>query len=240
MARDLRGSVALVTGASRGIGEAVAERLAQAGCDVVVSGRDVESLEVVAARCRERGVRALAVPADVSVHGELETLVERTVRELGGLSILVNNAGIYDSTPAQSADQAAFDRVIDINVKSLMALTRLALPHILLQDGGAVINIASVAGKGSFPGGGAYCASKHAVVGYTGSVFEDVREHGVKVCAVCPGFVNTSMVNTRPALNPALMIQPADIAEAVHFVAAFPETGCPTEIIVRPQRNPYR
>jgi 3-oxoacyl-[acyl-carrier protein] reductase len=239
MLRDISGTVALVTGASRGIGEAVAIRLAQAGCDVALTGRNEADLERVAVACRAHDVRALALVADITDPDALQGLVADTVSGLGGLGVLVNNAGIYASGRVQEADIDAFERVIDVNVKALMRLTRLALPHILESSHGAVINIASVAGKGSFPGGAAYCASKHAVVGFTGSLYEDVRRHGVKVCAICPGFVNTSMVNTRPGLDPARMIQPADIAEAAHMVVAFPDTACPTEILIRPQRSPY-
>ncbi|MEC9071113.1 MAG: SDR family NAD(P)-dependent oxidoreductase, partial [Myxococcota bacterium] len=147
-------------------------------------------------------------------------------------------AGIYASGLAHEADMDAFDQVIDVKVKALMRLTRLSLPHLLEASPAAVINVASVAGKMTFRGGGAYCASKHAVMGFTGSVFEDVREQGVKVCAICPGFVNTSMVAGR-GLDMDKMIQPDDIADAVAFVASFPDTGCPTEIVIRPQRNPY-
>ncbi len=127
---------------------------------------------------------------------------------------------------------------MDVNVNGLMYVTRHTLPHLVRGGRGAVIQIASVAGRGSFAGGGAYCASKHAVIGYSQSVFEDVREAGVKVTVICPGFVNTDMVDGR-GLIMERMIQPADIARAALFVARFPGTGCPTEIVIRPQRTPY-
>jgi len=125
-----------------------------------------------------------------------------------------------------------------VNVNGLMCVTRHARPHLVAAGRGAVIQIASVAGRMSFSGGGAYCASKHAVMGYTEAVFEDVREAGVKVTAICPGFVNTDMVSGRGLLMDR-MIQPADVATAALFVAGFPDTGCPTEIVLRPQRSPY-
>ena len=161
------------------------------------------------------------------------------VDELGALHILVNNAGIYAKGLAQSADMDTFERVIDVNVKALMNLTRLALPHILESQGHrAVIHIASIVSRMSFAEGGAYCASKHAVLGYSNSLFEDVREAGVKVCAIQPGFVATDMVAGH-GLDMDKMIQPQDIAKTVRFVATYPDTGCPVEIIVRPQRSPY-
>ena len=229
--------VALVTGASRGIGRAVAVALSEAGCDVAVLARSVEALEETATLCRSAGPRALAVPVDVTDREALTAAVAQTVDTLGGLHVLVNNAGIYAKSPAQSADLAAFDAVIDVNVKSVMALTRLALPHLIASGRGVVVNIGSVAGRMTFPEGGAYCASKWALLGYAGAVFQDVREHGVKVCTICPGYTNTGMVAGR-GLDMSLMIQPADLARAVLFVATFPATACPTEIVIEPQRSP--
>jgi len=239
MTRPLKGHVAMVSGASRGIGRAVALDLAQAGADLTLLARSEEALEETANLCREAGARVLALITDVTDRSQLERAVSKTLGELGGLNILVNNAGIHATGAAQSADIEAFERVIDVNVKALMNLSRLALPHILAAQGHrAVIHIASVVSRMSFARGGAYCASKHAVLGYSNSMFEDVREAGVKVCAIQPGFVATDMVAGH-GLNMDKMIQPQDIAKTVRFVATYPETGCPVEIIVRPQRSPH-
>ena len=239
MTQALKGHVALISGASRGIGRAVAIDLARAGADLTLLARSEEALEETAALCREEGSRVLALITDVTDRAQLERAVSKTLGELGGLNILVNNAGIHATGKAQSADIEDFERVIDVNVKALMNLSRLALPHILAAQGHrAVIHIASVVSRMSFGGGGAYCASKHAVLGYSNSMFEDVREAGVKVCAIQPGFVATDMVAGH-GLNMDKMIQPQDIAKTVRFVATYPETGCPVEIIVRPQRSPY-
>jgi 3-oxoacyl-[acyl-carrier protein] reductase len=229
----------MISGASRGIGRAVALDLARAGADLTLLARSEEALAETATLCRAEGARVLAIPTDVTERAALERAVSKTVDELGGLNVLVNNAGIYAKGPAQSADIDAFERVIDVNVKALMNLTRLALPHILAAQGHrAVIHIASIVSRMSFAQGGAYCASKHAVLGYSNSLFEDVREAGVKVCAIQPGFVATDMVAGH-GLDMDKMIQPQDIAKTVRFVATYPDTGCPVEIIVRPQRSPY-
>jgi NADP-dependent 3-hydroxy acid dehydrogenase YdfG len=229
----------MISGASRGIGRAVALDLARAGADLTLLARSEEALAETATLCRAEGARVLAIPTDVTERAALERAVSKTVDELGGLNVLVNNAGIYAKGPAQSADIDAFERVIDVNVKALMNLTRLALPHILAAQGHrAVIHIASIVSRMSFAQGGAYCASKHAVLGYSNSLFEDVREAGVKVCAIRPGFVATDMVAGH-GLDMDKMIQPQDIAKTVRFVATYPDTGCPVEIIVRPQRSPY-
>ena len=234
MARD----VVLVTGASRGIGAACAEAFAAAGYDVALMARSLEGLSAVAARCEASGARALPLAVDVSDAAAVAAGVARVVAELGGLHVVINAAGIYASAPAQEMSPEVFDRVMAVNVNGLMYVTRSALPHLLAAGRGAVIQVASVAGRMSFSGGGAYCASKHAVLGYTEAVFEDVREAGVKVTTICPGFVNTDMVSGRGLLMER-MIQPADVAEAALFVVGFPDTGCPTEIVLRPQRSPY-
>lgn len=239
MKADIRGSVALVTGASRGIGRAVAVALAREGCDLALVARGAEGLEETAESCRAEGARCLTIAVDLANTAAIPAVVERCVEALGRIDILVNNAGIYGRRgPSQEADPAMWDAVVDLNLRTAMHLTRAALPHIIEAPRGAVIHIASVAGKMAFGGGAAYTASKHGLVGFAGALYEDVREHGVKVCAICPGFVNTPMVASR-GLDAARMIQPEDVADTVSFVATFPDTGCPTEILLRPQRTPY-
>ncbi len=238
MDRPLANNVALITGASRGIGRAIALALAREGVHVALTARSSEALEETVMLCGEQGINALSIIADLSHAEETARIVGTTVAELGGIDILINNAGVFGHGAAHDADLEQWDRGIDINLRSLVHLTRHALPHIEKNRHGAVINIASISGKMSHPNAGIYCATKHAVVGFSGSVFEDVREKGIKVCAICPGFVNTDMVAGR-GLVPEKAIQPEDIARTVLFVLRFPDTGCPTEIIVRPQRSPY-
>jgi len=119
-----------------------------------------------------------------------------------------------------------------------MRATRLALPYITRSEHGAVIFIASMAGKVAYGMNPAYVASKHGLVGFAGSVFEDVRERGIKVCAICPGLVSTA-VTADIGLDLAKAIQPDDVAAAVRFVLTFPPSACPTEILLSPQRNPW-
>jgi len=237
MSSDLKGTVAIITGASRGIGAAVAMALSQAGVRVALTARSEDSLAQTAKACVEGS--ALCIPADLSDMAITKTVVDETLKKFGRIDFLINNAGMYEGGNIAEADLEKWDRALDLNVRALMHLTRHALPEIQKNSGGAVINIASVAGKMTFAGGSNYCASKHAVMGFSGSVFDDVRETGVKVCAICPGYVNTDMVSN-DKLDGAKMIQPEDIAKTIMFVLTFPDTGCPTEIVVRPQRSPYR
>lgn len=236
---DLKDHVAVVTGASAGIGRAVALRLAEEGCNLALMARREVFLEETASLCSERGVDVSIHPVDLKKEADLEEALEDALAHHGSLELLVNNAGIMGHGAAHELNFADTRSVLEINTIALMNLTRLALPHMLVsQKRRSVINLASVAGKMSFKKGSAYVASKHAVVGFSGCLFEDVREAGIKVCVICPGYVNTPMMEDR-RLDKEKMIQAQDIAEAVVFVARFPETGCPTEIIIRPQRSPY-
>ena len=130
------------------------------------------------------------------------------------------------------------ERIFEVNVFASMRATRYAAAHLKASGNGSVIFISSVAGHLSFAGSGVYCSSKHALNGLAGSVFEDLREFGVKVSSISPGYVNTSMPSGN--LDAHKMIQPEDIAHAVRFVMEFPSTGCPTEITILPQRSPYK
>ena len=239
MADELKGQVALITGASRGIGKAIATGLAKQGVGLALVSRNVEALADTAQACRESGNPVLTLPCDLGETESIQKLVDQTTSELGGLNILVNNAGVAPTGPADSGNLEAWDQVIDINLRALMHLTRRALPEIEKASRGAVINIASMAGRRPFGGASAYCASKHGVVGFSHALFEDVRERNIKVCAVCPGFVATEMTSEMQ-LSLEKMIQPDDVAKAVEFVLTYPDNACPIEIQIMPQKSPYQ
>jgi len=239
MKLNLSNQVAIVTGAARGIGRTIAVDLSDAGCRLVLTSRDVETLDETRRMCDH--AHTFALPADLTEPGTPERIVERAMQRYGRVDILINNAGAYVRAPMHTAKPEDWESVLDINLRAVMRLTRAALPHIIEAPEGsarAVINMSSVAGKFTFAGGAGYVASKHALMGFSGSAFEDVREMGVKISAICPGFVNTDMVAGQP-LDPEKLIQPKDISEAVQFVLGFPSTSCPTEIIIRPQRSPF-
>jgi len=232
---DLSGKVVLITGASRGIGAAIATRLAGCGADVALCARDSAALDGVAALCRNRGARTTLLPGDIRDLGYAAALAGRAVDALGRLDAVVNNAGILVTGPAQDADLAAWDLALDVNFRSWVHLTRHALPLLLRQPHSAVINLCSVAGRETYPGFGIYSATKHAVHAWSKCLFDDVSDRGVKVCAIYPGYVNTDMVSD-VAGDHGNMIQPDDVARTVEFVLGFPATSCPTEIVLRRQR----
>ena len=156
--------------------------------------------------------------------------------------LLVNNAGISASAPVDKADLDEWEQTVEVNLLGAMYAIRHAANHLKLAAGdgerAAIINIASISAKITYAEGGVYTATKHGLLALSGSAFDDLRERGIKVTALCPGFVNTPLNEGRD-LDASKMIQPEDIAETALFAATYPETGCPTEIVIRPQRTPY-
>ena len=236
--KNLAGKVAVVTGASSGIGRVIAVSLAESGCSLALIGRSQSRLKETAMLCEKSKAATLVRAFDIANTAEIPKAIAEITGTLGGLDILINSAGIGGKNSVAEADLTEWDQVIDVNLRALVHWTRLSLPHMTQAGWGAVINIASIAGKQSFGNSGIYCATKHGVVGLTGSLFEDVREKNIKVCAICPGFVDTPLVSG-PKLDRGKMIAPEDIANTVQYVLSCPETVCPTEIILRPQHSPY-
>jgi NADP-dependent 3-hydroxy acid dehydrogenase YdfG len=235
--KTLAGHVALVTGASSGIGRATALMLAAEGCDVALVARSADALNAVANQCRARTVRAEPIPCDVGDSAALAAAVAHARATLGPINVLVNAAGVHRFASSHDADLRQWDAMIDINLRATMHATRLSLPDIAAgaRAGlrGAVIVISSLGGKFAAPTNAAYSASKFALTGFAGSVFEDARDDGVKVCALYPGWTNTGML--ADWLDPALAIQPEDIAALIRTVVLFPANACPTEIVIQPQ-----
>jgi 3-oxoacyl-[acyl-carrier protein] reductase len=234
---NIKGQKAIITGASGGIGRSVAIGLAESGVDVALLGRNEANLNETKEKCEAFGTKAYTIVCDLGDMSTIKEVVDTSISKLGSIDILINNAGAIYAAPVQEADTDEWDRLIDINLRSLMYMSRHTVPHLIKQNGGTIVNIASSAGRATFPQFAVYSATKHAVLGFSGCLFDDVREHGIKVTTLLPGFVNTGMVKSL-GLNPEKMIQPEDISHAVNFVAGFPGTGCPTEITIKPQRIP--
>ncbi len=236
MEASLAGRKALVVGASGGMGSAVSLALAQEGVHCALIGRSREKLAVTAQACADAGTQAIPIACDVAQATSIEDAVCQAIEELNGLNYLVNCAGAVDRSKADECDLGAWDRVLDVNLRSTYHLARYALPEINKVPGGVVIKIGSI--PVAYSGAGVYLTATRGLDGYADALFEDVREYGTKVCVIRPGFVNTSLV-TSDRLDRTLMIQPEDIARTVLFVLNMPETACPTEITIRPQRSPY-
>lgn len=183
----------MVTGGSRGIGEAVARQLAEEGCRLVLCARGLDEVEAVAEALRHQGAEAWAVRCDVREPAAVEALREAAEEHLGGVDILVNNAGIAPSAPIKTLGLDDWQRVFDVNVTGVYLCTRAFLPGMRQAGWGRVVTIASIASKVGHPYISAYVASKHAALGFTRAVATEVAREGVTVNAVCPGYVDTPM-----------------------------------------------
>ena len=237
MSSRLAGKKALIIGAGGGMGKSISAALAREGVTSVLLGRSQNSLSEAADACAKQGTPGLPFTFDIAQIDSIEKVVSEATDALGGLNFLINCAGIYERAAAHEVDLDKWDKKLDINFRAHYYFVRYAAPAINKEPGGAIIKIGSVAS--SYPGGGMALASTYALNGYMNAVFEDVREFGTKACVIRPGFVNTQMARSE-RLNSDLMIQPDDIAHTVIFILTMPGTACPTEIVMLPQKSPYR
>jgi 3-oxoacyl-[acyl-carrier protein] reductase len=229
--------VALVTGGGRGIGKAIAQRLAKLGAAVSICGRNEEPLMRTAQELRALGVRVHARTADVTQHGEIAQLVESTEQELGPITILVNNAGIGGFGPFQEKSEEEWDHVLNTNLKSVFLVSRAVAPSMIRRGGGDIINISSLAGKNTFAGGGIYCASKWGLQGLSGCMAEDLRGYGIRVSVICPGSVATEFSGRGPK-DAERVLTAEDVAHAVGMVAVQGPRSFISEVHVRPVKKP--
>jgi NAD(P)-dependent dehydrogenase (short-subunit alcohol dehydrogenase family) len=238
--RPLEEHVALVTGAGRGIGRAIALRLAQSGCRIAALARTASELaDTVRAAEAQESATVLAMQADVTRDDELEATVRLIIERLGRITILVNNAGFAPPRgPVVKTSLADWDRTLATCLRAPMVLTRLVLPDMLAHGSGTIINIASIAGKKGRSGEAAYAAAKFGLLGFTQSLFAEVRGHGIKVTAICPGVVDTGLIPPNRRVDRGKFLQPDDVAAAVCDVVASPLRACPTEIVLEPQHDP--
>lgn len=227
----LGGKTALVTGGGGGIGREIAAQLKAAGANVAICGRNVEKLEAAA---RSIG-GALTLPGDLLDDTYVQSCVDRTVETFGGLDILINNAGVALSKPFAETTIEDFDRVMATNVRAPFILIRSALPH-LRKARGRVINIASVVAHKGYPLQSAYAASKHALLGLSKSLANELYEDGVRVHVISPGGVYTDMAKVaRPDLSPDGLISAAEVADAVMFLLSLDKNAVIDEICLHRQ-----
>jgi NADP-dependent 3-hydroxy acid dehydrogenase YdfG len=247
--QELNGTVALVTGASSGIGEATALELAHHGAAVAIAARRKDRLDDLAERIGDAGGTVLAIEADVTEQEQAQALVARIVDELGRLDTLINNAGVMLLGPAVDAPLQEWDQMVAVNVQGLLYCAHAALPHLLkaAQDGprrvADMVNISSVAGRVTRSGSGVYNLTKHGVGAFSDSLRQEVTGRHVRVSLVEPGAVDTELrTHNRPEIqeqmsqrfNDVEILQAQDIAEAISYIVTRPWRMAINEMLIRP------
>ena len=232
----LQGQVAIVTGAGRGIGHAIAAALAREGAAVVLAARTRQQLAQTAAAIREGGGTALAIPTDVTQDAAVEAMVEEAIAELGRLDILVTAAGVASFGPVVGTKPADWDGMLAVNLRAVMVTCRAVLPMMIRQRRGTIINVASVAAHRAIPGAAAYTATKAAVVGFSRVLAEELRAEKVRVGVLVPGAVDTPLWDTIPTPpDRSRMLRPEDVARAAVLMASLPPGASLEELTLLPQ-----
>ena len=237
----LKGKIALITGASGGIGSCIARRFAQDGISLALLGRSKEKLAATAASVREYGVETLLLPGDLLDDAYLEDCFAAVKERFGGLDILVNNAGMALSRSFDETTMAEFDRIMALNARVPYLACHLALPLLRCSECASILNIASVVAHKGYPLQSAYAASKHALAGFTKSLASEVYREDIRVHLISPGGVFTDMVRiARPDLTGEDMILPEDIAEIAAFFIEHRTNAVIDEICVhRSGKEPF-
>jgi NAD(P)-dependent dehydrogenase (short-subunit alcohol dehydrogenase family) len=235
--RPLDHAVALVTGGSRGIGRAIAARLAALGAAVAICSRDSKALNQASAELTKFGARVFAYVADVTRRAEVEALVAKTEAALGPVSILVNNAGIGVFGPTHEKSEEDWDKVINTNLKSMFLTSKAVVPAMIARNGGDIVNISSLAGLNAFAGGGIYCASKWGVQGLSACMAEDLRAYGIRVSTVCPGSVATEFSGSGPK-DASKVLSAEDVAHAVEMIVTQSPKSFVSQVQIRPLSKP--
>jgi NADP-dependent 3-hydroxy acid dehydrogenase YdfG len=240
----LTGRVALVTGASSGIGAAAAEALAAAGATVALVARRADRLDTLVSQIEERGGKAISLPGDVIDEQLAQGVVTETLRRFGRLDILVNSAGIIDSGGVENADTARYRRVLDINLMASLYTSRAVIGPMRAQGGGDIVNISSIAGRRAAVLFNAYSASKFALTAMTEALRQEVGRQGIRVCIIEPGATTTEVSegivdpNFRKSIREHVSkegaMKPEDVAAAILLVVSLPPRANVSQLMIRP------
>jgi 3-oxoacyl-[acyl-carrier protein] reductase len=235
---SLDGQVAVITGAGRGIGAAIARKLSGLGAVAVLCGRTLAVLESTARAITKAGGRAEAVFCDVTGLASVESAASHVEKTFGRLDILVNNAGVrgFDG-PLYELPSDGWEHILNTNLRGVYYTTRAFVPMMIRARSGHIINISSLAGKNALPNGAAYAASKWGLNGLSYSLAEELRSHNIRVAVICPGSTNTEL-SPHASKDPAKMLQPADVAHAVAMLVTQSPQSFVSEILLRPTQKP--
>lgn len=232
-------SVVVVTGASKGVGAAVAVHLAKLGRIVIATARDERKLSAVARKVRPARGRGIIIPMamDVTNPAQVAVAYDRIEEDFGPIGVLINNAAVFEMKPFHQQDLETLDAILDTNLRGLMYATRLVLPYMMRRKQGRVINIASVAGVHGIPGQAAYCASKHGVVGFGDALAQELIPHGILVTTLCPGGIDTPLWRDGNSPYPGDLsktMKPQELADLIAFLLAQPATTLHKKMVFFP------
>ncbi len=231
---DLKNRVALVTGASRGIGRGISLMLADSGVHVILTARSMDKLQKVKEEITSRGGNATVIPADIAKEQDIKTLFKIIMDKFGRLDIVINNAGIGIWGNLVDFSIEDFDKIMNINVRGTYLCCQQAMKMMIPQKNGYIINISSVVGFKGYPNQSAYTASKHAIMGLTKSLAVEAQEHNIRISAILPGGVETDLsFKARPDLDRSLLILPEDIAKTVLYLLSLSDRAMVDQIFVR-------
>jgi 3-oxoacyl-[acyl-carrier protein] reductase len=242
MTTTLQGKVAIVTGGSRGIGRAIAGALLGEGVHVTITGTQPEHLreaETALETASKAGAKLLTFVADVRDHLAVGSAVDETVRRLGGLDFLINNAGVGWFGTVESEPHEEWRRVIDTNLTGVFNCCHAAIPHLRRRGESYIINISSLAGKNVVAGGAGYCASKAGLNAFSEVLLQEVRQDGIRVSYVCPGSVNTDFMGHADPAND-WKLRPEDVAQVVLDLVKTGKRGLPSLVELRPAKPPKK
>ncbi|MGC1452344.1 MAG: SDR family NAD(P)-dependent oxidoreductase [Candidatus Sulfotelmatobacter sp.] len=236
--QPLAGQVAVITGAGRGIGAAIARKLATLGATAVLCGRTQSTLDATAKAILEAGGKTEVIPCDVTVLHQLEYASARVDSTFGRLDILVNNAGVGGFNEAlHNLLPEEWERILNTNLRGVFFSVRAFVPLMIRAYSGHIINISSLSGKNALPNGAAYAASKWGLNGLTYSLAEELRAHNIRATVICPGSTETEL-SPHAGKDPSKMLQPEDIAHAVAMLVTQAPQSFISEILLRPTQKP--
>ncbi|MGK9367587.1 SDR family oxidoreductase [Melioribacter sp. Ez-97] len=232
----MKDKVTIITGASRGIGRAIAVRLAEYGGNLILIGRDKSKLDETANFVTEKGGKPSVYAGDVSNKNFIDDTVKDVLNKFGRVDHLINNAGVAIFKKFVDVTIEEFMAQMNVNMYAVFNFTKAVVPYMVQNKSGTIINISSLAGKNPFVYGTTYAATKHALMGFTKSLMLELREHNIRVAAVCPGSVQTDMIIDTPVAPKEIskVLKPEDVAETVAVIINLPQNALVSEIEIRP------
>ncbi|MCS7215097.1 MAG: SDR family oxidoreductase [Thermodesulfovibrio sp.] len=237
---SIKGKVVLITGASKGIGLATAQKFADKGANLVLVARSKDLLQSIGTKIKEQyGINILCIPADLSISNQVERVFEELKSHFGRLDILINNAGRGIFNYIENGSVKEWKEVIDLNITGLIQCTHLASKIMIPQRSGHIVNISSVAGRVGIPGWSVYCATKWAVVGFSESIRKELIKYNIRVTVIEPGVVATQWGENMPeewirSRGSMKALKAEDIAEAIYYVVSQPDYVSVNELLIRP------